>query len=218
MLLNLNNISIKSKNLIIGNIDKQNLFKLKLLITYDIININNIILLKRKKGEIKPELYHYIKSELNDYISDKIKYKNILECQTNINIQKATILYIILEKYQNNILLDDINLNKYIEIYRRINDDCRQILSLRTYNSNKSYIPLYLIEKYKNNNCYRYDSDPDFNSDSDFDSASSPSAARRAWLRAALACSVGASLGGWSSAANANALTVGKPAPPLDTR
>jgi len=32
-----NNISIKSKNLIIGNIDKQNLFKLKLLITYDII-------------------------------------------------------------------------------------------------------------------------------------------------------------------------------------
>lgn len=52
-------------------------------------------------------------------------------------------------------------------------------------------------------------------SDSDFDSASSPSAARRAWLRAALACSVGASLGGWSSAANANALTVGKPAPPL---
>jgi len=56
---------------------------------------------------------------------------------------------------------------------------------------------------------------PAMHSDSDFDSASSPSAARRAWLRAALACSVGASLGGWSSAANANALTVGKPAPPL---
>ena len=42
-----------------------------------------------------------------------------------------------------------------------------------------------------------------------------PSAARRAWLRAALACAVGGSLAGWSDLASANALAVGKPAPPL---
>ena len=42
-----------------------------------------------------------------------------------------------------------------------------------------------------------------------------PSSARRAWLRAVLACAAGSGLLSWSGAASANALKLGKPAPEL---
>ncbi|VVE11297.1 TlpA family protein disulfide reductase [Pandoraea terrae] len=48
------------------------------------------------------------------------------------------------------------------------------------------------------------------------DPAFSAFAARRAWLRAALALSLGAGTSGWPMAARANALSVGQPAPPLE--
>jgi len=40
-------------------------------------------------------------------------------------------------------------------------------------------------------------------------------AARRTWLRAALACSLGVGISGWSRTASAATLVIGKPAPPL---
>lgn len=52
-------------------------------------------------------------------------------------------------------------------------------------------------------------------SDLHVDVIATPSAARRAWLRAALACAAGAGLGSWSNTASANALQVGNPAPEL---
>lgn len=43
-------------------------------------------------------------------------------------------------------------------------------------------------------------------------------AARRTWLRAVLACSLGVAISGWSLTAGAASLAVGKPAPPLVLR
>jgi cytochrome c biogenesis protein CcmG/thiol:disulfide interchange protein DsbE len=45
--------------------------------------------------------------------------------------------------------------------------------------------------------------------------AAATSAARRAWLRAVLACALGAGVSGWPGMAGASSLAVGKPAPPL---
>jgi len=58
-------------------------------------------------------------------------------------------------------------------------------------------------------------SDPLKSSQGLTDPTSAVLAARRTWLRAALACSLGVGISGWSMTANAAALSVGKPAPPL---
>jgi len=131
--------------------NKSNLFyvKLKLYSEYKRIvryeNLpNSLLFLESFFGKFPKILYVYgILS--TDYKFNPLKWKTAFD----IDIINATKLYVLLKYKKYNYSNIDKNMQKYRNIFLKLNNDCQQILSLRTYDSSYTYIPKFLIKKYQ---------------------------------------------------------------------